>query len=360
MAQCNLIDKQDIKLEIIKDVTKLFRISLENKNLSSKICTECLSTVQNISDYIDIVTENQEKLNSVEISVEPELETFIKVEEFFIKTENVDEPICHNEVQSSLPVNEPKKAPQYYECDICSQTFKRKIFLTQHMNKFHTTPVECEFCKKKFMSEKYLKNHILVAHNDGLLTIKNYTFCELCHDKPSFPTWEEMNEHYLENHQIQGYVKCCSKKFSSRNYFLRHLRVHNAPLDFTCVVCKKVMSKKIELKRHMTLHLPEEDKKFQCDQCERRFHLKRQLESHNKNVHETRDSVCCDICHKIFASRISYNQHFRLQHMEFTPEICPHCGKTAKSKRYAHKYSQTNMSNLWRYSQEFAISYENP
>jgi hypothetical protein len=48
--------------------------------------------------------------------------------------------------------------------------------------------------------------------------------CELC-SKP-YTKWAQMNKHYMQDHMIEGFITCCTKKFTKRSSFLQHLDKH--------------------------------------------------------------------------------------------------------------------------------------
>lgn len=51
--------------------------------------------------------------------------------------------------------------------------------------------------------------------------------CDLCH--VTFNIFRESKSHYRDEHNINGYLICCEKKFFKRNQLIEHLQRHINP-----------------------------------------------------------------------------------------------------------------------------------
>ena len=120
--------------------------------------------------------------------------------------------------------------------------------------------------------------------------------CDIC--KTDFDTFAGLREHFAGIHKQRGYVVCCNKKFFNRTRLADHIHSHLNPDHFKCKQCDRVMSDRLRLESHMLrfhgatelekkhcdvcqkpfidgyslrihklTHLPEEDKKFPCEEC---------------------------------------------------------------------------------------------
>ena len=120
--------------------------------------------------------------------------------------------------------------------------------------------------------------------------------CELC--KTNFETYAALRQHFSSIHKQKGYVICCNKKLFNRTRLVDHIQFHLNPDHLKCGECGRVMSDSIHLERHMVrfhgatalekkycdvcqkpfiddyrlrnhklTHLPDEEKKFPCQEC---------------------------------------------------------------------------------------------
>ncbi|XP_030747667.1 zinc finger protein 883-like [Sitophilus oryzae] len=113
---------------------------------------------------------------------------------------------------------------------------------------------ECEICHKKFKVEYYLRIHKLLNHKKEVLGIEETFQCEIC-----------------------------GRKFTFEKSFKRHLScIHKVGKDMSveCSVCKKVISNRQTLKKHMRTHTSE--KAFSCETCGKGFSLNTYLIRHQK------------------------------------------------------------------------------
>lgn len=163
--------------------------------------------------------------------------------------------------------------------------------------------------------------------------------------------------------------KCgnCGKEYPTREQLWRHRRAH-AAYKHPCSVCGKLFRFPSQLKVHQTVHVQEQEKKFNCKFCEKKFpnmgylrehakkhadflftcqecgkgfHYKQPYQEHVAVQHEGKRYEC-KICNKIF-NNYSYfithsKQHDPLQTVKKRPRriekevICDMCGKTLRSK----------------------------
>lgn len=86
-----------------------------------------------------------------------------------------------------------------------------------------------------------------------------------------FDSISELCQHYVDCHQIKGYVICCNTKLIKLRAMALHMARHIQPDEFKCSVCNKMLTCPKILKYHLQNHLPEPERPLACPQCPRRF-----------------------------------------------------------------------------------------
>ena len=110
----------------------------------------------------------------------------------------------------------------------------------------------------------------------------------------------------------QSVVKKPSKTPSSRS-------------PHTCEVCKKVLSSRGALVKHLITH--KEKKPFQCEECHAQFNQNRDLNTHKMQKHTLQRPHVCGICGKGFVHKFYLMEHMNY-HTGERAHQCSICGKT--------------------------------
>lgn len=118
--------------------------------------------------------------------------------------------------------------------------------------------------------------------------------CDLCRIK--FTSYGNVKSHYRILHEVEGYLKCCEKKFFRPNSLIEHIEWHKTPEDFKCLVCEKSFTRKYTLHKHQeNQHRPltaPEKLPFECTICLKMYPSKMKLRRHTQVVHGERKFVC--------------------------------------------------------------------
>lgn len=207
----------------------------------------------------------------------------------------------------------------YNECLECSVIFKNQIDLESHLQDHSsehfqykpetTTQLDgCEVIVKdlqanpgptdfrcghcvKFGSREYLNFHITLFHANLICPIDNQDFSRSLgyfydHMKIKHP-------YEFESLRFDCPVPHCGESFTTRASMIDH-----------CRTCTK--------------------KRFSCDHCDMRFHLRRQQENHMKLVKGIKKHKCED-CGKNFVNKTELNVHAR-SHTNLKPYRCLYAG----------------------------------
>eukprot|EP00092_Neocalanus_flemingeri_P017356 GFUD01018771.1.p1 GENE.GFUD01018771.1~~GFUD01018771.1.p1 ORF type:complete len:448 (+),score=64.03 GFUD01018771.1:73-1416(+) len=198
-----------------------------------------------------------------------------------------------------------------YSCSVCSKGFKDKHTLIVH-ERIHTgeKPYQCSYCAKSFTYRSTYKNHIDVIHEGkshfNSTQTKVKLFCEVC------------GESFISRSGLKGHLKLHELKQGSRS------------LEFKCEVCDKMFFTIGNKNRHLKSHTGQ--KNHQCEECEKSYTEKRQLENHKEIVHQGKRDYFCSVCPKSFTRSNSLNAHMRL-HTGQEVLQCEFCTSTYKEKR---------------------------
>ncbi|XP_044744052.1 zinc finger protein 615-like [Chrysoperla carnea] len=149
----------------------------------------------------------------------------------------------------------------------------------------------------------------------------------------------------------------CKKEISTRSTLLRHMETHdtNRPLKYHCSICKKGFYTSENLKKHVNRHMGKT--KFSCDKCPKRFYVLSALGVHYKSSHKAEPIQCsqcpsqfyhplqleqheqnhgekkyvCDVCGKVFPKKNRLTKH-KKYHSEERPFTCNICERGFKTK----------------------------
>lgn len=130
----------------------------------------------------------------------------------------------------------------------------------------------------------------------------------------------------------------CKKRFSSQVRLLRHRRTaHTAERRFNCNICGKLFKKQIHLRNHLRTHTGE--RPFQCSVCGKTFSSLANLSRHGL-THTGVRPYRCDICHKAFSQSSNLRQHRQHLHGNAMPLPCPDCPASfiRPAKLVAHRF----------------------
>jgi uncharacterized Zn-finger protein len=165
-----------------------------------------------------------------------------------------------------------------YSCETCQHTvkFKTEASLKAHIRTIHNNSeckeklFKCSFCDRAYYHERHLK-----YHNRKHVVDKRYK-CELCDE--FFYYSDAVKWHKIRFHGEPAPYPCsfpnCTKKFIHEKSLQTHLIEHQtSSKSVQCPICKKSVSEKRHLKRHMRGH---EEKEFNC-KCGESFKERHQL-----------------------------------------------------------------------------------
>ncbi|CAD7078146.1 unnamed protein product [Hermetia illucens] len=161
--------------------------------------------------------------------------------------------------------------------------------------------------------------------------------CDLCHE--DFGKFQELFDHYLEIHQFRGFIVCCGRKFFRRPVIAEHVLWHTQPEDFTCATCETIFANKRSYDNHMLVHAPPDVQLYQCEHCPKTFTKKFKLDKHKlSHLTDEEKQYICDECHKPYASDALLRAHKRVVHRHTYAHMCEICARVFKSRVFFEKH----------------------
>ena len=217
------------------------------------------------------------------------------------------------------------------KCSLCDYTSKLLHNVRRHYENKHISvgKISCHICGKSYTSAS-LESHISMYHSSPegqtkcvkcLVNVDNEEFpnhicqelqCPSC--KRTFQNQHSLAQHIRNIHKYHPdsfYCSECGRGFPSKSTLSKHMRTHEEKQ--TCSVCGSMV---IDLKLHMKLrHSKEEDKKFICPECDKRFVNANYMEKHRMSVHlKLRPYNCrygCEFAYNDWSNR---NAHEKKTH----------------------------------------------
>ena len=132
------------------------------------------------------------------------------------KNEELNCDKCEFKSKSSqkLQIHKSTKHGQNFKCELCDKSFKLKTSYHKHLIAKHESQnvsYQCDKCPKKFIKKIYLTNHLLRFHH-----LKKDNLCNHCGEM--FLTQETLKKHVFEHFNSMTY-KCtsCDKVFKRKD-----------------------------------------------------------------------------------------------------------------------------------------------
>ncbi|CAH2243702.1 jg8762 [Pararge aegeria aegeria] len=179
-----------------------------------------------------------------------------------------------------------------------------------------------------------------------------------CEDCVRGFNFKETYERHMEAHsKVMGEYECdiCKRRMNSMEKLVSHKKYHE--VRYECSECGMTRLNRMTIKDHYTaFHLNDTLQhkcslcnkmfKYQCENCEKRFGVPRELERHMNKVHLNRRPYQCDKCDRAYLTLWSLNQHKRFTHEGHKRPLkypCPLCDKifAGSATRKAHMRTHT-------------------
>jgi KRAB domain-containing zinc finger protein len=231
---------------------------------------------------------------------------------------------------ASLSRHRGAHAGTYFTCEVCGTMARSKSELQDHMTIKHMTPLVCDQCSETFHSRHGLRKHILHVHTQ----LYNHQ-CFIC-GKKFFEKCGFTEHMLLHSDSTPHNCEVCFKKFASRSSMRRHQRACSGSEQVQCDVCDKWFKSRRAYRSHKDIE--HSNLSFSCP-CGKVFRWKQSLERHVSKGCSGLTEIECEICHKVFKSETTCQNHKIIKHGTSTYSC--HCGKIFRWKQSFDRHGKT-------------------
>ncbi|XP_077298110.1 uncharacterized protein LOC143919594 isoform X2 [Arctopsyche grandis] len=308
----------------------------EYDGLPDSICLSCESKLELFSIFRNCCLQSDE---TSKLRLGERLD--IKTKEIFLQDLiwKDDESVVNSppNIYSDTPVN--NESNEWKSCATEQSDSKPNILLIENINApIHGGTISCD-CKAGIpLEDSPLRK--TSTHSETRVRQKNRTpfECEIC--SKTF-TYKSTFDRHLTTHTGEKAFKCdiCSKSFALKRNLAAHIESHLGIKSHKCDICLKTFVLKSYLTAHMKSHTG--FKPHKCDICFKSFVKKCFLVKHEKS-HTGDKPYKCDICLRSFIHKSSYVKHMK-SHTEIKPYKCNICLKsfTSESNLATHEKYHT-------------------
>ncbi|XP_045456399.1 zinc finger protein OZF-like [Melitaea cinxia] len=258
------------------------------------------------------------------------------------KSDGIECKICNSILGTKMSFDEHHKRHfRRYECIECGRRNNNVYTVLKHYNENHgriKTVFSCKLCD--FSTESH---RVYRYHRDKHRTKK--VECELCGN--TFVNNAGLKIHMFTVHgQSNRVYSCaeCGKQYRAKSGLAAHAVTH-APSPAYCADCDAHFTSQLGLKYHLKHHSKHSEKRFECNECDAKFIVKRSLQDHIDWIHLNNTEHVCNKCNKVFINSASLKKHREFVHEKKRPprnKICDHCGRGFTSLSILRSHIRTH------------------
>lgn len=218
-------------------------------------------------------------------------------------------PLYRYNTEAAFEKHMAKHGNSVLECTICGRICPNERKLKYHGIRHGIKPFPCILCPKSYFSTGDLADHMR-THIDA-----RPFKCSSC--SLTFTSSRRLGQHVKNCHEDQErryQCKICDKKFKRKEHLKSHeTHAHSDARPYVCQVCGKSYKGRGSLSLHQRSHTGE---RVTCEVCGRIFRDPGDLKKHKKVVHDNIKSFKCDTCGHSFANQSNLNVHIQHRHSD--------------------------------------------
>nr|CAD7576706.1 unnamed protein product [Timema californicum] len=238
-------------------------------------------------------------------------------------------PLDPKPFQDDIRVESLMESVKYKQCPHCGKRFRFKRHFGKHLegHKHH----DCKLCDTLLSSRQENARHMLERHCI-VVASKSLFKCEYCPKK--FVKRATLHNHYKKHLEGQDVCLVCGEFVESAEELKAHQNNHEQDKEWQCEQCDQWFARRQQYLIHMKSH-----KKYTCESCGSSFPTKQRFLNHERQVHGTNTMGRphhCGLCELSF-TRPSLLRHHFATHSIPIPKLCAVCQLTFHTARsYSH------------------------
>lgn len=229
------------------------------------------------------------------------------------------------------------------------------IDMTEYNVKLDVTDLCCLLCSEKMDDLIKLKDHLVKIHDktfhddikDHIMQFKlkkgDVFDCAMC--PSTYETFKMLKQH-MNKHYCNYSCTKCEASFATKRSLHAHQTTHLEG-SFKCDLCDKVFSSRMKKQYHeKTKHLGER-RISNCPFCGVPFRSYYQRNQHLVKVHNSEAQYKCNVCDKSYIMKSLLMSHIKKNHLMERNHQCTECGYRFFSKKAltAHMVKHTGERN---------------
>lgn len=223
-------------------------------------------------------------------------------------------------------------------CKACKTKFNSVVRFEFHVENKHRART-CPVCRSVHTSRQRLMNHIFVNHCDCTFACVAEEGCKF-QSKSPYRISEHANKSHGRERDATQTCQICRRKISNQALYQVHMKQHEnePPRKIKCDICGVGFTRLECMELHRRRHFNEE-KKFPCEYCEKRFftvHLK----TVHERLHTNEKPFDCTDCQMTFRTMAKLNKHREHRHTANVKRFyCTHCALDFCTQSALNKHS---------------------